>query len=45
MPVLDVFSILAALNRHRLIILAGTVLGTLVAIFLGVFYALGWMSF
>ncbi len=34
-PVLDVFSILAALNRHRLIILAGTVLGTLVAIFLG----------
>lgn len=34
-PVLDVFSILAALNRHRLIILAGTVLGTLAAIFLG----------
>ena len=32
---LDVFSILAALNRHRLIILAGTVLGTLVAIVLG----------
>ncbi|MEM8949945.1 MAG: polysaccharide biosynthesis tyrosine autokinase [Pseudomonadota bacterium] len=32
---LDVFSILAALNRHRLIILTGTVLGTLVAIFLG----------
>ncbi len=34
-PVLDVFSILAALNRHRLIILSGTVLGTLIAIFLG----------
>ena len=33
---LDVFSILAALNRHRLIILAGTVLGTLVAIVLGI---------
>ena len=34
-PVLDVFSILAALNRHRLVILAGTVLGTIIAIFLG----------
>jgi len=34
-PVLDVFSIFAALNRHRLIILAGTVLGSIVAIFLG----------
>ncbi len=34
-PVLDVFSILAALNRHRLVILAGTVLGTLIAIFFG----------
>jgi len=33
--VLDVFSVLAALNRHRILILAGTVLGTLVAIFLG----------
>lgn len=32
---LDAFSILAALNRHRLIILAGTVLGTLVAIIIG----------
>ncbi|MGI9508878.1 MAG: Wzz/FepE/Etk N-terminal domain-containing protein, partial [Geminicoccaceae bacterium] len=29
---LDVFSILAALNRHRLIILACTVLGTLAAV-------------
>lgn len=34
-PVLDVFSVFAALNRHRLLILAGTVLGTLVALFLG----------
>ncbi|MDH3664295.1 MAG: exopolysaccharide transport family protein, partial [Alphaproteobacteria bacterium] len=34
-PVLDVFSIFAALNRHRLVILGGTVLGTIVAIFLG----------
>ena len=34
-PVLDVFSILGALNRHRLIILAGTVFGTIVAIVLG----------
>ncbi|MEM7041367.1 MAG: polysaccharide biosynthesis tyrosine autokinase [Pseudomonadota bacterium] len=34
-PVLDVFSILAALNRHRLLILAGTVVGTIAAIILG----------
>lgn len=34
-PTLDVFSVLAALNRHRLIILIGTVLGTIVSIFLG----------
>ncbi len=34
-PVLDVFNVLAALNRHRLVILAGTVLGTIIAIFLG----------
>jgi capsular exopolysaccharide synthesis family protein len=33
--VLDVFSVLAALNRHRFIILAGTILGTLVAVYLG----------
>ena len=32
---LDVFSIFAALNRHRLLILAGTVIGTIAAIVLG----------
>jgi capsular exopolysaccharide synthesis family protein len=34
-PVLDAFSVLAALNRHRLIILSGTVLGTIIAILVG----------